>query len=217
VFQHQGIWFPDGEKHFPDWMTKNGEVVDGKGTYQIKKLREAMGWVKKFRVAVDIGGHCGLWAMHLVKKFDHVHAFEPVPLFRQCFEKNVNARNVTLYACALGSVNGKVRMKIDPADTGGTHVDPAAEAGDTVLRRLDDFELQDVDFIKIDAEGFEGQIVEGSRDTIRRCKPCMVVEQKSHKLQQNFGIKGTPAVDILQGMGYRVRKILSGDYILTHD
>jgi FkbM family methyltransferase len=176
-----------------------------------------MGWVKKFRIAVDVGGHIGTWSQHLVKKFEHVHAFEPVPLFRQCFEKNVQSRNYTLYACALGSVNGKVRMKIDPADTGGTHVDPVAEAGDTVLRRLDDFELQDVDFIKIDAEGFEGQIVEGSRDTIRRCKPCIVVEQKSHKLQQNFGIKGTPAVDILQGMGYRVRKILSGDYILTHE
>jgi hypothetical protein len=75
VFQHQGVWFPDGEKHFPDWMTKNGEVVDGRGTYQIKKLREAMGWVKKLRTAVDVGGHVGLWAMHLAKKFEHLHAF----------------------------------------------------------------------------------------------------------------------------------------------
>jgi FkbM family methyltransferase len=217
VFQHQGVWFPDGEKHFPDWMTKNGEVVDGRGTYQIKKLREAMGWVKKLRTAVDVGGHVGLWAMHLAKKFEHLHAFEPVPLFRQCFEKNVNARNVTLYACALGAASGKVRMKIDPADTGGTHVDPAAESGDTVMRQLDEFELVDVDFIKIDCEGLEAHVIDGARDTIKRCRPCIVVEQKSHKLLQNYGTAGTPAVDILKGMGAKVRKILSGDYICSFD
>jgi FkbM family methyltransferase len=217
MFQHQGIWFPDGEKHFPGWMDQNGEIVDGRGTYQIKKLREAMGWVKKFRTAVDCGAHVGLWAMHLAKKFEHLHAFEPVPLFRQCFEKNVNARNVTLYACALGAASGKVRMKIDPADTGGTHVDAGAESGDTVMRKLDEFELVDVDFIKIDCEGLEAHVIEGSRDTIKRCRPCIVVEQKSHKLLQNYGTAGTPAVDILKGMGAKVRKILSGDYICSFD
>ena len=31
MFQHQGIWLPDGEKHFPEWMTRNGEIVNGKG------------------------------------------------------------------------------------------------------------------------------------------------------------------------------------------
>src|SRR3990167_8000262 len=116
MFSHQGIWLPDGERHFPVWMTQNGEMVDGRGTYQIKKLREAMGYVTHWRTAVDIGAHCGLWSMHLAKKFQSLHAFEPVPLFRQCFEKNVIARNVQLYACALGSVTGKVRMKIPELD-----------------------------------------------------------------------------------------------------
>lgn len=219
MFEHQGIWLPDGEKHFPDWMTKNGEMVDGRGTYQIRKLREAMDWVTHWRTAVDIGGHVGLWAMHLAPKFQHLHAFEPVPMFRQCFDKNVLARNVTLYSCALGSVNGKVRMKIPELDggldTGGTHVDPVAESGDTMMRRLDEFELADVDFVKIDAEGFEHHIVEGAKDTLRRCQPCVIVEQKAHKLSANFGIKGTPAVTLLESMGAKVRKILSGDFILS--
>jgi FkbM family methyltransferase len=214
-----GIWLPDQEAHFPQWWSSpnNKEFIDGKATYQVRKLRETMGWVKKFRIAIDAGSHCGLWSMHLVKKFQTVHAFEPVPQFRQCFEKNVAARNVVLYACALGSVTGKVKMKIDPADTGGTHIDPTAESGDTVLRRLDEFDLADVDLIKIDAEGYEAHIVEGARDTIKRCHPCIIVEQKQHKLSQNFGIKGTPAVDILVGMGGKVRKIISGDYIVSWD
>jgi FkbM family methyltransferase len=218
MFEHQGVWLPDGEKHFPDWMTKNGEVVDGRGTYQIKKLREAMGWVKKFRTAVDVGAHVGLWAMHLSRKFDYLHAFEPVHQFRQCFERNLGgARNISLYACALGSATGRVRMSIDPADTGGTHVAATAEAGDTVLRKLDEFDLVDVDFIKIDCEGYEAQVIHGARETIRRCRPCLIVEQKAHKLGPNFGIKGTPAVDALLALGAKQRKVMSGDYILSFD
>lgn len=219
MFQHQGIWLPDGERHFPDWMSKNGELVDGRGTYQIKKLREAMGWVTHWRTCVDVGAHVGLWSMRLASKFQHLHAFEPVPAFRQCFERNVEARNVTLYATALGSASGKVRMKIPildgGIDTGGTHVDMTAESGDVMMRKLDEFDLADVDFMKLDCEGFEHHVIEGARDTIRRCKPCIIVEQKQHKLGPNFGIKGTPAVDILTGMGARVRRIMSGDYILS--
>lgn len=216
-----GIWLPDGEVHFQKWWNepKNKEFVDGKATYQLRKLREAMGWVTHWRTAIDVGGHCGLWAMHLAPKFQWLHAFEPVPMFRQCFEKNVHERNVTLYSCALGSVNGKVRMKIPELngglDTGGTHVDPAAESGDTMMRRLDEFDLADVDFMKIDCEGFESYVIEGARETLRRCKPCIIVEQKTHKLSGNFGIKGTPAVALLETMGYRVRRIMSGDYVMT--
>lgn len=225
MFQHQGIWLPDGEKHFPDWMTRNGEIVDGRGSYQIRKLRASMDHVKQFRVAVDVGAHVGLWAMHLVKRFDFVHAFEPVPEFRACLSKNLpetNQRvgtvferkkgNHLIYPCALGEVRGNVSMSINPADTGGTHV---KGEGDVSMHRLDDFDLQDVDFIKIDCEGYEHHVIAGARETLIRCRPCVIVEQKPHKLGPNFGIKGTPAVDLLRELGAEVRREMGGDYIMT--
>lgn len=242
MFQHQGIWLPDGEKHFPGWMTKNGEIVDGKGTYQIKKLRAALGHCKQFRVAVDVGAHVGLWSMQLEKRFARVAAFEPVAAFRECFGANLKCRGcddrgyidldpvqrgirckicdgatrVVLYDCALGAEPGRVSMTI-PAleggiDTGGTHV---GGAGDIEMRTLDAFDLADVDFIKIDVEGYEHQVLAGARDTIARWRPTIIVEQKPHKLGPNFGIKGTPAVDLLKSMGGTVRAELSGDYIVT--
>ena len=42
MFQFQGMWLPDGEKHFPEWMRANGELVDGRGTYPMKKIRAAL-------------------------------------------------------------------------------------------------------------------------------------------------------------------------------
>jgi FkbM family methyltransferase len=219
VFQHQGIWLPDGEKHFPQWMDRHGELVDGKGTYQIKKLRRALEFAPNFRVAVDVGAHVGLWSMQLMKHFTAVHAFEPVTAHAECFAKNVGdpARNVTLHRLALGAVPGRVRMSIDPADSGGTHVDPVAEDGNVSLSRLDSFVFTDVDFIKIDCEGYELQVLQGAEDTLAHCRPCVIVEQKPHKLQMNYGVQGAPAVEFLKALGAKQRAELGGDFIMSWD
>jgi len=211
-----GIWLPDEEKHFPEWWNspKNKEFIDGKATYQIRKLRAAMEYVKQFRVAIDCGGHIGTWSMHLAKRFQTLHAFEPVAAFRECFLKNVEAKNVLLYPVALGAQNGSVAMHIDPADTGGTHV---ACDGDIEMRTLDEFDFADVDFLKIDCEGYEHHVVAGARETLLRCRPCVIVEQKQHIMGRNFGLKGTPAVDILKILGARVVREISGDYIMVFE
>ena len=221
MFQHQNIWLPDGEKHFPDWMTKNGEMVNGRGTYQIKKFREAMKWCKRFRAAVDVGAHVGLWSMHMASQFAEVYAFEPVVQFRECWRANMaGAKNTTLHHVALGAVRGEVRMAIDPADSGGTHVatDVVMPVNGLVpLVPLDSYEFGEVDFIKIDCEGYELDVLEGAAQTIGRWKPCIIVEQKPHKLAVNYGIKGAPAVDYLLGMGAKLRKEMGGDFIMSWD
>lgn len=214
MFQHQGIWLPDGEKHFPEWMTKNGKLVDGKGTYQIKKLREALTRVKQFRTAVDVGGHVGLWSMHLAKRFQEVQAFEPMAPFRLCFEKNVTHENVKLHRYPLGDVDRNVGMAYDPADSGGTHV---KGSGDMKMRTLDSFEFDDVDFIKIDVEGGELDVVLGAVETLIRCRPCMIIEQKPHKLGPNFGLAGQPAVDFVLSLGAKLRREMGGDFIVSWD
>lgn len=224
MFQYQGIWLPDGEKHFPEWMKRNGELVDGRGTYQIRKFRAAMQWVKRTRVAVDVGAHVGLWSMQLFKRFAITHAFEPVVSFRECFLRNTaptfaNAREqlanrIDLYRFALGAAAGKVLIDYRPEDSGGTHV---AKNGtiEAEMRTLDSFGFMDVDFIKLDCEGYELEVLKGGRETLERFHPCVIVEQKPHKLGPNFGITGTPAVDYLRQMGAVLRREMGGDYILS--
>ena len=85
------------------------------------------------------------------------------------------------------------------------------------MRTLDSFGFTDVDFVKIDCEGYEEQVVQGGRETFLRWKPCVIVEQKQHIMSKNFGIAGTPAVDLLKELGAIVRKEISGDYIMTWD
>jgi len=214
---HQGVYLPDGESHLTGWMDKAGELVDGKGTYQIKKLRAALAQVKQFRTAVDIGAHCGLWSMQLQKRFNYLHAFEPVAAHRECFMANVpNAeedamQNVTLHACALGAEEGKIRIRTEPTSSGDSRVDGD---GDIPMHTLDSFALQDVDFIKIDTEGYELFAIKGAEQTIKRCRPTMIVEQKGHGAQF-FGFRKEEAAELLESWGMKRVANLAGDIIMV--
>lgn len=212
--QHQGVWLPDHEQHMVEWMNKSGEVVDGRGTYQIKKLREAMKYVKQFRVAIDVGAHVGFWSMHLVKLFNSVIAFEPIHEHADCYEKNLAGYHLryTLIQCALGESARRVCLETPPGSSGGTHI---VGDGDIDMRALDEFDLDDVDFIKIDCEGWELDVLKGARETILRCKPCIIVEQKQHIMRANYGETGQPALGYLYDLGAVQRRVMSGDYIFT--
>jgi FkbM family methyltransferase len=213
MFQHQNVWLPDGEKHFPEWMSANGEMVDGRGTYQIKKWRACIPWIKRWRNAVDVGSHVGFWTRQLCAKFEFVSCFEPMEEFRECFFRNMDGLgNFCCYPVALGAHFERVGMIYDVADSGGTHVG----AGESVkVETLDSLDLHDVDFVKIDCEGYEHHVIDGGIETLKRYRPCVIVEQKPHKLGPNFGIYGTPAVDMLKKLGAIERAVLSGDHILS--
>lgn len=215
MIQHQGVYLPDGEKHLVAWMSKAGEMVDGRGSYQIKKLRAAVGLCRDFRTAVDVGGHCGLWSMQLIKSFDSVVAFEPVAAHRECFQANTYGKsNVILHDCALGDHMGHVEMETAPTSSGDTQVKGEVASG-IPLRMLDEFKLADVDFIKLDCEGYELKALQGGAETIKRCLPVIIVEQKPGRAQR-FGLPEIGAVIWLEStFGYRCAKEMSGDFIMV--
>jgi len=227
-----GIHFPNGELHLQEWMSKVDRRDDlGRLTYQAHKLDAAMAHVRKRRVAVDVGAHVGLWSMQLVRMFGFVHAFEPMSEHRACFERNVvpGVGRVTLYPFALGAAPGKVQLaRWSPDSSGDTGVDPEAEQGskrtrpaeaireDADLRTIDSFGLEDVDFIKIDCEGYELFVLQGAVETLRRCRPCIIVEQKPETgMQKRYGVKPGAAVDFLKGLGAKVRAGIQGDFVMS--
>lgn len=187
------------------------ETVDGFGAYQLHKLTEGLKHCKQFRVAVDVGAHCGLWAMRLVRRFKEVHCFEPVQRHLECLEKN--APTAKRYHCALGAKDGMVSLVKGEKSTGDTHI---AQSGEYAARlvTLDTYNLQDVDFIKLDCEGYELFALQGGERMIDTCKPAVVVEQKPGKAK-SYGLKDTEAVEWLQKKGYRLHSVIAGDYILS--
>jgi FkbM family methyltransferase len=200
----RGVWLPDHEQHLLEFATHES------WSYQKHKLDMAMGFVKNKGLAIDIGGHCGLWSKHLVNIFDEVVAFEPVAEHRECYIKNVKGDNYTLHPFALGEKEGSIKIHTTNGSSGDSWVDGE---GDIPMKVLDDFNLSP-DFIKIDTEGFEYYILKGAIKTVTTHKPTIIVEQKPNK-GSNFGLDDTKAVELLRSWGYELQKAISGDYILT--
>lgn len=231
MIDYKGMKLPDGERHLQEWMETVGHMRDGKPTYQYHKYEAALKHVKQRRLAVDVGAHVGLWSRVMALDFAAVQGFEPMAEHAACWRVNMaHAPHARLEYCALGETPGVVRVRTrTPGSSGDTGVDPVAESSslrasvdvlgqEVSLRRLDDFRLQDVDFIKIDCEGYELFVLRGAEDTLRRCRPCVIVEQKPETGGfERYGIGVKDAVTYLEGLGARVRAGIQGDYVLSLD
>jgi len=178
--EHYGWYFPNFETHFPKMLKKS---VD-KGLppeYQIAVRRRSIGLCAKRRTALDIGANVGLWSRDLVDNFAKVVAFEPVAIFRECLEKNVTGANFFISPLALGDHDTQATMIITEGNSGHSHLDPATlGTGDVQVVKLDNLNMDNIDYIKIDCEGYEYRVLQGAEQTVKRCRPIMVIEQKPH-------------------------------------
>jgi FkbM family methyltransferase len=210
-----GWMFPDGETHLIAWMSnpKNKLVMNGRQSYQGAKQAAVMPWLLHRRRAVDVGAHVGLWSFNLAHVFDRVEAVEPVAAHRECFAVNCSgvADKITMHPVALGARTGSVGMVVAPGSSGDSRV---GGDGAVPMITLDSLDLKDVDLIKIDCEGYEENVIAGAVETIKRCRPVIVVEQK-RDMATRFGLKPKGAVSALEAMGYRVAKEIGGDYIMV--
>ena len=180
MHEHYGWYFPDFETHFPKMLKKS--VDKGlRPEYQIAVRNRSIGLCSKRRTALDIGANVGLWSRDLVDNFAKVVAFEPVAVFRECLEKNVSGPNFFISPLALGDHDTQATMIITEGNSGHSHLDPdTLGTGDVQVVKLDNLNMEDVDYIKIDCEGYEYRVLQGAEQTVKRCRPIMVIEQKPH-------------------------------------
>jgi len=216
MYQAHGWWFADQDTHFAHMIDKNIKK-GGPPTYQEPVRRKSFGYVNRFGVAVDIGANVGLWSKDLAQRFERVIAIEPVATFTECLKKNVPWGNIEVWQIALGTEDTTIDMIITEGNTGHSHIDKSTiGSGQVQMKKLDSLGLNfdAIDYIKIDCEGYEVQILQGGEDTIKHHKPTIVVEQKLHT---DTGItKETQygAVDLLKSWGARELGRVRNDCIL---
>lgn len=215
--QINGIWFPDAEVGVKD-LVESGPVWNGAGTYQLHKLTPAVEACRLRRVAIDVGGHVGLWSRVLAGLFRSVWAFEPMPPLRECWQKNMEGRaNAGLLPFALGAQDGDLWLRYKETNTGNTAALIGHQEGKVghkaEMRRLDDFHFLEVDFIKIDCEGYEEMVLRGAERTLLRNMPVVIVEQKPG-IPEQCGLKKLGGVRYLESLGWRVLWCVGGDYLM---
>ncbi len=148
-------------------------------------------------IVVEVGANIGTHTLALSKMVTNlgkVYAFEPQRIVFQtlCANMALNSiENVEAFCVALSDSNGKLLIpKIDynkPNNFGGIELDKF-DSGDSVLKTtLDQFlDLKRLNFLKIDVEGMEIEVIKGASESIKKFKPIMYVEndrvEKSKKL-----------------------------------
>ena len=118
-------------------------------------------------------------------------------------------RNTSIEATALGETEGSFTLQVPSyrgwafdgqgsLDFGPQNIDYmrsaiigfdeskiSVEAMEVSVRRLDEFKLKAA-FIKIDVEGSEFAVVRGAAETLRRCRPVLMIENSAPDDVTNF-------------------------------
>ena len=152
--------------------------------------------IREGNVVLDIGANFGVFTKlfsELVGVDGSVMAFEPTPETFRTLSAGVNRlglRNVKTFNKAVSDGVGTVTMQVPQyANAKGdnlyeSHIvnSNASELSNSFRVQtvtIDSLQLSEVDFIKIDVEGHELQVVRGGAETIKRFRPTLMVEVTS--------------------------------------
>lgn len=140
---------------------------------------------------VDVGANFGYYSLlmaDLVGRTGHLFAVEPNPaavaMLARTLELNGFSKRSTIVAAAAGAGEGMGRLLVPDGEpknamlVGDCALQDGAISVAVPVRRLD-LLLADaprVDFLKIDAEGAEEDVIVGLSETIERWRPRMVLE-----------------------------------------
>tara|TARA_B100000212_G_scaffold198365_1_gene149678 strand:- start:2584 stop:3219 length:636 start_codon:yes stop_codon:yes gene_type:complete len=175
----KGWYLPDSDTHFEHYIKDGGYQTVHRDTI-LKYVKENRPNLKN---CIDVGSHIGFWSKDFTNLFTHTFAFDPIPQVRECYIKNITNSNYTLYPYGLGKENKKISVLYSPKETGNTH---ASDKGnlEIEIKTIDTFNLPNIDYIKIDAEGYEIEVVEGAKKLIEECKPFIHIEAKKKVMKK---------------------------------
>ncbi|TGK02610.1 FkbM family methyltransferase [Leptospira langatensis] len=150
--------------------------------------------IPKNGIAIDIGANRGIYAYALSKLASKVECFEPIP---KCVKylQDYGSNKITVHNVALSDQSGSMKLYI-PILKGrttltraslnkpnGPYVDLEVE-----IKTLDSFNFPKVDFIKIDVEGLESNVIKGASKTISQYRPKLLIEIDHHRNSaESFG------------------------------
>ena len=141
------------------------------------------------RVAVDVGAHVGMISALYAANFETVWAIEPNPRHATRLQHVVSApelSNVVVAPLAIGAVAGTATLSIPRhhgravGSLGSLQVpDNVADVEQVTVPviRLDDLIPGPIDVLKIDAEGFEVDVLTGAARLLST-KPIVIVESE---------------------------------------
>jgi FkbM family methyltransferase len=192
-------------------------------------------WEKHFRdvinvfvssgdVVADIGANFGYNAILMGKQIGPkgmLVAFEPQRIVYQQLNGNLilnNIFNAITFQAALGDGTQTITtMKSVDYDSNWVNIGDTSigEGGENVsVYTLDQIELEKLNFIKIDVQGYELFMLQGAKNTLKQFQPDLFIEIEPHQLIK-FNINEDQLIDYIKSFGYKMFKI-NNEYPCDH-
>ena len=210
------FYVPDYSKEFIQ-----NEMVDYRGFFDEFTLIFFDKYIKDNSVILDIGGNIGNHSLYwaIVRKAEKIVAFEPYKIAYDHFQKNIEINNleniITVHNKGVGAENTKAQSGIlCYGNMGGCTIISSSE-GNMEIVALDSMELNlnCIDLIKIDTEGYEYNVLLGAKNTICKYLPTIILEvfRKKEKDERYNEINS-----FLEEIGYTCVDFISNDFIFIH-
>lgn len=197
-------------------------LLMGRHEIELVRLGEIVGVPKDGDVAVDIGANLGAYSYKLSMMGFKVFAFEPNPY---CVSRLIswigNRKNVVLHTKALSNFTGSDEFYVPITNNGfSEHALGSLRAEPSLVqtiqvdvRKLDDYNIENIKLIKIDVEGAELGVLEGSLNTIRKNMPVIIceIEQRHHNNSINL------VFEYLFNLGYAGYFIKNNKFVSIDD
>ena len=181
----------DGPLKGGKWILSSGiNFILGK--YEPEKTRAVSERVKKNYVIYDIGAHVGYFTVLMSKlsgSKGKVFAFEPRPINLLFLKKHLrinNCGNVVLTESCVGATQGDCQFNTRTG-TGTGHVSIDGNLKTTMIVLDELYESNDIsapDFIKIDVEGGEFEVLNGAKYIIEKHRPTILLATHSEGLHR---------------------------------
>jgi FkbM family methyltransferase len=175
------------------------------GIYESDIVRIVVPRLPTDGIAYDLGAHAGYYTLFLARRFAHVHAFEPSAAdLRAHVDRNGLASRVTIHEHAVSDVTGPGHM------AGAGQCRLLAESGTPVsVVTLDDLDLPDPAFVKIDIEWQEAAALRGMRRLLARARPMLLIAIHGESVRAEV-------MDMLAALDYEVEPIGSSLLATAH-
>lgn len=181
---------------------------------------------KKFNI-IDIGANVGLYSLyakHLPNS--HFYSYEPFKFTYDLLNDNIKLNNITnvqTYNFGISDKKGKnilnVCLSQDGLNTMGANplrfndINPIEVEIDTLDNIFYNNNIN-VDFIKIDTEGYEYNILKGGEKTIKKYKPIIQLEFNETNMRQ-CNIKPEQLLNYINELGYKQHNLISEELIIV--
>jgi len=184
--------------------------------YNSGVLVKPLKYCKNKRTVIDIGASYGYVSNELSFAFDNVISFEIVPEIRECLQINMKDKsNVEIFDTGLSDFTGRVKLNFYPKYTGHTtsKLDKVSELKKEEIvcrvKPLDSHDFQNnIDFIKIDVEGAEINVLRGAKNTIMKNLPVIMLE-----IHGNSAMNAIKIAEFLTELNYKCVEQYRDDYI----